>query len=113
MTPLENLELAANSIQQPELHEEVCAVSQSYRNISLISAEFRQFQVISSAKGVSVGMRFPKSCIPIFDFSPGLPFSLNTWKHCLKPSLSGIPLFRLSFLPSRLNHNFSHLRQKY
>ena len=46
MPPLENLEQATNSIQQPELHEEVCAEFQSYRNISLISAEFRQFQAI-------------------------------------------------------------------
>ena len=67
MTPLENLELAANSIQQSELHEEVRPVFQSYRNISLISAEFRQFQAISSARGV-----------PMLDFGLDLPFSLNT-----------------------------------
>ena len=49
----------------------------------------------------------------MLDFGLDLPFSMNTWIHCLNLSLPDIPLFLLSFLPLCLNHNFSHLRQKY
>lgn len=64
MTPLENLELAANSIQQPELHEEVCAAFQSYRNISLISAEFRLYKPFLRLRGGFHGFAVSKELHP-------------------------------------------------